>query len=38
MKCIACGAWKMPHRVCKKCGVYNGKTLGKIKKVKNAKK
>ncbi|MEK7593052.1 MAG: 50S ribosomal protein L32 [Patescibacteria group bacterium] len=38
MKCVACGAWKMPHRVCKKCGVYNGKTLGKLKKVKKAKK
>lgn len=25
--CKACGAPKLPHRVCMSCGVYNGKTV-----------
>ena len=26
VKC-SCGAYKMPHRVCKTCGKYNGSTV-----------
>ena len=25
--CPACGAPKVPHRVCMACGVYNGETV-----------
>lgn len=27
VKCPSCGAYKMPHRVCKACGKYNGRTV-----------
>ena len=27
VKCSKCGALTMPHRVCKKCGSYNKKTV-----------
>ena len=25
--CPKCGAYHLPHRVCKQCGTYNGKTV-----------
>ncbi|MCM8815362.1 MAG: 50S ribosomal protein L32 [Candidatus Omnitrophica bacterium] len=31
--CSNCGAMKLPHRICKECGYYNGK-LVVAKKVK----
>jgi ribosomal protein L32 len=34
-KCSNCGASKMPHKVCPKCGFYNGKLIV-TKKVKKA--
>ena len=27
--CPQCGEYKMPHRVCKACGYYNGKEVVK---------
>ncbi len=27
VKCPNCGAFKMPHRVCKACGMYNGRQV-----------
>ncbi len=29
IKCSQCGAFKMPHRVCKECGYYDGKEVVK---------
>ena len=29
-KCPNCGACKMPHRVCKECGMYNGRQVLKV--------
>ena len=25
--CPKCGAFRMPHRACKACGTYNGRTV-----------
>lgn len=25
--CPKCGAYRMPHRVCKSCGTYNGREI-----------
>lgn len=25
--CPQCGEYKLPHRVCKACGTYNGRTV-----------
>lgn len=36
-KCPQCGAARLPHRVCKKCGYYKGKQVVTIK-VKEKKK
>ncbi|MFH0732227.1 MAG: 50S ribosomal protein L32 [Candidatus Omnitrophota bacterium] len=36
-KCKNCGAYILPHRVCKKCGYYNGVQVI-IKKEKKKKK
>jgi large subunit ribosomal protein L32 len=35
VKCLNCGATKMPHKVCPRCGFYNGKLIiaKKVKKV-----
>jgi large subunit ribosomal protein L32 len=30
-KCSSCGAVKLSHRVCEKCGYYNGKQVLTIK-------
>jgi len=30
VKCSKCGALRMPHRVCRNCGTYNGRTVIKI--------
>ena len=30
VKCPNCGAFKMPHRVCKECGMYNGRQVLKV--------
>ena len=27
VKCPQCGAFKLPHRVCKACGVYDGRQV-----------
>lgn len=27
VKCPQCGDFKMPHRVCKECGYYNGREV-----------
>lgn len=29
VKCSNCGEYKMPHRVCRSCGFYNGKEVVK---------
>jgi large subunit ribosomal protein L32 len=29
-KCSKCGALRLPHRVCKSCGTYNGREVIKI--------
>ena len=29
-KCPNCGGFKMPHRVCKECGMYNGRQVLKV--------
>lgn len=29
VSCPRCGEYKMPHRVCKACGYYNGKEVVK---------
>lgn len=40
--CTECGSLKLPHRVCKNCGMYNGiqvlETDTKVTKVDSAKK
>jgi len=36
--CKNCGALKLPHRVCLKCGYYNGVLIVKKKKEKKKKK
>ncbi len=28
--CSKCGAFRMPHRMCKSCMTYNGIVLGKV--------
>ncbi len=30
VKCPQCKGFKLPHRVCKNCGYYNGKEVVKI--------
>ena len=30
VKCPNCGAFKMSHRVCKECGMYNGRQVLKV--------
>lgn len=29
-KCPKCGAYRLPHRLCKSCMTYNGREFGKI--------
>ncbi|MEI6131736.1 MAG: 50S ribosomal protein L32 [Bacillota bacterium] len=31
VKCSRCHSFKLPHRVCKECGYYNGKEVITIK-------
>ena len=31
VKCPKCGATVMPHRACKACGTYNGRTVIAVK-------
>lgn len=33
-KCPECGAARLPHRMCKECGNYNGRTVVKIEEDK----
>ena len=30
VKCSQCGAFKLPHRVCKACGMYDGRQVLKV--------
>lgn len=30
VKCSRCGEYRLPHRVCKACGTYNGREVLKI--------
>ncbi|MEF9971138.1 MAG: 50S ribosomal protein L32 [Oscillospiraceae bacterium] len=30
--CPNCGAYHMPHRICKACGFYNGRKVLEVKK------
>ncbi len=32
--CPKCGAYHLPHRVCKNCGTYKGKTVLKVEEAK----
>ena len=32
--CPECGAYHLPHRVCKQCGTYNGKTVLTVEEAK----
>ena len=36
VECPNCHELKLPHKVCKKCGTYNGKTVVENKKEKKA--
>ena len=29
VKCPKCGAYRLPHRLCKSCMTYNGREFGK---------
>ena len=29
-KCPKCGAYRLPHRLCKSCMTYNGRTFAKV--------
>ncbi len=31
IKCQSCGAYRLPHRVCRACGKYNGRDVIEIK-------
>lgn len=37
LKCANCGAKKLPHRVCKKCGYYKGEPVLEVEKKKKKK-
>ncbi len=37
-RCKNCGALKLPHRICPKCGYYNGIEIIKKKEKKKKKK
>ena len=30
VKCPKCGAYRLPHRLCKSCMTYNGHTFAKV--------
>ena len=30
VKCPQCGAARLPHRMCKECGYYNGREVVKV--------
>ena len=30
VKCPKCGAYRLPHRLCKSCMTYNGRTFAKV--------
>jgi len=34
VKCPNCGAFKMPHRACQACGMYNGREVIKVEESK----
>lgn len=36
--CPKCGAYRLPHRLCKSCMTYNGRTFGKLEAVDPAAK
>lgn len=33
--CPNCGAYHLPHRACKACGTYNGRTVIEVSEAKN---
>ena len=34
VKCPKCGAFKLPHRMCKACMTYNGREFGQVAEAK----
>lgn len=34
VQCPKCGAYHLPHRVCKACGYYNGREVLKVEESK----
>ena len=34
VQCPNCGAYRLPHRVCKACGQYNGRTVLQVEESK----
>lgn len=34
VKCPVCGTYNLPHRACKGCGQYNGRTVLKVEEDK----
>ena len=33
VECETCGEFKLPHRVCKKCGSYNGREIYEVDQI-----
>ncbi len=30
VRCPECGAYRLPHRICPACGMYNGRSYAKV--------
>ncbi len=37
IKCDHCGKYKLPHRVCRECGMYRGNQILNVKKAKSTR-